>query len=619
MSAMQPETSWQTIRHFLPYLKPHRLGYLITGFLTAVSAVVELTAPLVLMILIDHIIPSGDRGHLAWFGVGLIGLYLLRSGVDFSRGRLLIVIQEKVVRAIQEKVYQHVQNLPLTSFDTKKTGYLTNRVFNDAQQLSTLSGDTFISILINACIALGTVFVVFTLNWELTLVSISVVPVFAFIVHYFNRYIRSLSKDVQEEQSKVYGEIQENFAGIRVIKAYGLERERGAKVGNAITRNMRLSIKLGTLNVINRSLVLACTTVAGVSLLWFGSTRVMSGSLTIGELMAFSAYVVNIYGPIRNLMGINLSIQAALGSADRIIELLEEKPAVIDETSKVRPDLVGQVTYQDVSFHYGDRLPDGQSPVLDEIDITFRAGETIALVGRSGAGKTTFLNLLMRFYEPKKGLITIDGYPLGELHSSVLTSRIANVAQDDFLFSDTIEQNIAYGRLGATEDDIREAAVSANAHDFIMSLPDGYDTIVGERGHGISGGERQRISIARAFLKNPKILILDEATSSVDSVSERLIKESLERLREGRTTFIIAHRFSTVLDSDRILVLDEGRIAGVGTHPELYGKNTCYTTLYDEQLSGIQQNMVTHYQQDGLTEIIVEQGPKNKRIVTVHV
>jgi len=619
MSMAQTKTSWQTIRHFLPFLKPYRFGYLITGLLTALSAAVELTAPLVLMVLIDHIIPSGDRGKLAWFGVGLIGLYLLRSGVDFSRGRMLIVIQEKVVRRIQEQVYQHVQNLPLTAFDKKKTGYLTNRVFNDAQQLSTLSGDTFISILINTCIAVGTVFVVFSLNWELTLVSVSVVPVFAFIVHYFNRYIRNLSKDVQEEQSKVYGEIQENFAGIRVIKAYGLEKERGNKVGNAISRNMLLSIKLGTLNVINRSLVLACTTVAGVTLLWFGSTRVMSGGLTIGELMAFSAYVVNIYGPIRNLMGINLSIQAALGSADRIIELLEEQPAVVDESQKPRPDLVGQVTYQDVSFHYGDHLPEGQDPVLDDIDITFRAGETVALVGRSGAGKTTFLNLLMRFYAPKEGVITIDGYPLGDLHSSVLTGQIANVAQDDFLFSDTITQNIAYGRLGATEEEIREAALSANAHDFIMSLPDGYDTIVGERGHGISGGERQRISIARAFLKNPKILILDEATSSVDSVSERLIKESLERLREGRTTFIIAHRFSTVLDSDRILVLDAGKIAGVGTHTELYGKNACYTSLYDEQLSGIQQNMVTHYQQDGLTEIIVEQGPKNKRIVTVHV
>jgi len=612
------QTSFSLIKVFLPFLKPYRWQYLYTGLLTVLSAAAELTGPLVLMVLIDHIIPSGDRTQLMYFGLGFILLYLFRSLLDFLRGKSMITIMESVIRNIQAHVYRHVQTLPLSSFDDRKTGYLTNRVFNDSQELSSLTGGTFISIVINTSIALGTICVVFVLNWKLSLVALSVVPLFVLLIRIFNIWIRTLSKDIQEEKSTVYGEIQENFAGIRVIKSFGLEKKRGQYVEDALSRNKDLSIKLGTLNALNISLVLACTTVAGVGILWYGSTMVMDTTLSVGELMAFSAYAVNIYGPVRNLMGINVQIQQSLASAERIVELLDEKPHVARNENAPYLEIKGQVCYRDVFFTYNT---DGRNreQVLKGINLDVAVGETVALVGESGAGKTTILHLLSRFYDPQEGQILIDDHDLRDIHSDAIKDQIGIVAQDDFLFSTSILENIRYGSLDATDEQVKEAAYKANAHVFIDDLPDGYKTVVGERGMGLSGGERQRISIARAFLKNPRILILDEATSSVDSKTENLIKDSLYDLMKGRTTFLIAHRFSTVLDAEKIVVVEKGEIVSIGRHEELYNNCNTYKALYDEQISGLQSNQVTRIVQDDMTEIIIDRGPQNKKIVTITV
>ena len=610
--------SLSLIKVFLPFLRPFLWKYVYAGSLTVLSAAAELTGPLVLMILIDYVIPSKDHTVLTWFGLGFILLYLFRSTLDFLRGKAMAVIMENVIRNIQAHVYKHVQTLPLSSFDARKTGYLTNRVFNDSQQLSSLTGGTFISIIINSCVALGTLCVVFVLNWKLTLVAVSVVPAFVLIIKIFNRWIRNLSRDIQEEKSTVYGEIQENFAGIRVIKSFGLENKRGQCVEDSLDRNKDLSIKLGILNGLNISLVLACTTVGGVGILWFGSSMVMGEALTVGELMAFSAYAVNIYGPVRNLMGINVGIQQSLGSAERIVELLDEKPHVSRNLDAPYFQFEGNVSYRNVSFAYNSSGRSNQL-VLKNIDMEVKAGETIALVGQSGAGKTTILNLLSRFYDPVEGEVFIDGHDLRDIHSDALKDQIGIVAQDDFLFSTSIMENIRYGNLAATDGEVKEAARKANAHLFVEDLPEGYNTVVGERGLGLSGGERQRISIARAFLKNPTILILDEATSSVDSKTENLIKESLYDLMKDRTTFIIAHRFSTVVDAGKIVVMDQGKIAASGRHEDLYANSPIYKNLYDEQLSGLQNSGITRIVQDDMTEIIIDRGPKDKKIVTIHV
>ncbi len=605
----------EVIKRLFPFARPHLKKYIAAGFLTVVSASTDLAAPLVLLILIDKIIPQKDPVLLAKFGLAFIGLYFLRSFVDFVRGKLLIVFREDVIRSMQRKLYENIQNLSLSIFDEEKTGYLASRILSDTTAASTIIGETPIVALINLLIAAGTVSIVFMLNWKLTLIAVSVVPVFAIGVNRFNKYIKQVSHRVQEERSRVYGDIQESFAGIRMIKVFGLEKFRAQAVQKSIDKNRVLNIKLGVLTVMSVAIVLLCTTFAGVFILWYGSNQVIAGTLTLGQLMAFSAYTVNIFGPIRNLMGTNLSVQTSLAAAERVFELTDKDVTMErkqTETMDVR--LHGDVGFRRVSFSY---IPDHK--VLHDIDFDVRAGSLVALVGESGAGKSTLLSLLARFYDSYDGEILIDGIDIKKMKRENLLAQIGIVLQDTFLFSTTIYENIRYGRLDSTEAEIIDAAKGANAHQFIVGLPNGYQTQVGERGTKLSGGEKQRIAIARAILRNPRILILDEATSSLDSKSENLIKEGLSNLMKDRTTFIIAHRFSTVLSADKIIVLDKGNLAAIGSHEELYLNSPTYRRLYDEQLfSRRKENSPTTVPEGiHISKMIVSQGSNGEKMVTI--
>jgi subfamily B ATP-binding cassette protein MsbA len=603
------------VKRLFPFSMPYLRGYTAAAVLTLMSASADLAAPLVLLILIDKIIPQKNPMLLAEFGIAFLGLYFFRSLFDFIKGKLLVTFRENVVRNLQRKLYETVQALPISIFDEEKTGYLSSRILTDTTSVSTLVGETVINVFVNLLIAAGTVSIVFILNWKLTLIAISVVPAFAVGVNLFNKHIKDVSNKIQEERSRVFADIQESLSGIRLIKAFGLEKFRSTVVERSIDQNRNLNVKLGLLTTLSVAVVLLCTTSAGILILWYGSYQVITGMLTLGQLMAFSAYTVNIFGPIRNLMGINVNVQTSLAAAERVFELIDKGATaekIPDESIDLR--LHGNVEFHNVSFGYN-----AGRQVLENIDFEVEAGSIIALVGESGAGKTTLLSLLARFYDSYDGKILIDGTDIRHLKKESLLSQFGIVLQDTFLFSTSIYENIRYGNLTATEAEIIEAAKGANAHQFIVDLACGYQTQVGERGTRLSGGEKQRIAIARAILRNPKILILDEATSSLDSKSENLVKEALTNLMRGRTTFIIAHRFSTVLSADKIIVLDKGRIAGIGPHEELYVNNIIYRQLYDQQLSSRRREKDPCILPEGseTSKMVVSYGSNGEKIVTV--
>lgn len=603
------------MKRLLPFSKPHLKGYLAAGALTLLSASADLAAPLVLLILIDKIIPQRNPSLLAEFGIAFLGLYFFRSLFDFIKGKSLVTFRENVVQSLQRKLYETVQRLPISIFDEEKTGYLTSRILTDTASTSTLVGETFINVFVNLLIVTGTVSIVFVMNWKLTLIAVSVVPAFAIMVNVFNKYIRDVSNKVQEERSRVYGDIQEGFSGIRLVKAFGLEKFRSGIVEKSIDKNRRLNIKLGVLTALSIAIVLSCTTFAGVVILWYGSYQVISGTLTLGQLMAFSAYTVNIFGPIRNLMGSNLNIQTSLAAAERVFELMDKGTAVEKKQGGITNVRIhGDVEFKNISFGYD---PDRQ--VLHDVDFSVEAGSIVALVGESGAGKSTLLSLLARFYDSYDGAILIDGMEVRQIKRESLLSQLGIVLQDTFLFSTSIYENIRYGNLTATEAEVIEAAKAANAHQFIVGLPSGYHTPVGERGMRLSGGEKQRIAIARAILRNPRILILDEATSSLDSKSENLVKDALTNLMRGRTTFIIAHRFSTVLSADKIVVLAGGKLAAIGPHEDLYVNSSVYRQLYDHQLSSYREEKSRYVlpEESDSPKMMVSHGIDGKKIVTI--
>ena len=603
------------VKRVIPFVKPYWKRYLGAGVMTVFSASIDLAAPLMLLILIDKVIPHRDPLLLAEFGAGFILLYILRSAIDYLRGRSLVIFREDVVRDMQKGLYANIQRLPLSVFDANKTGYMASRVLADTTAMSTLVGETAIVALVNLLVVAGTITIVFIMNWRLTLVAIAVAPVFGLGVHWFNRYIKDVANDVQEERSRVYGDIQESFAGIRLIKLFGLEKFRSQTVEGSIEKNRGLNIKLGILSTLSISVALLCTTIAGVSILWYGSSQVMRGLLTLGQLMAFSAYTVNIFGPIRNLVGINLGVQTSLAAGERVFDLMETGKSEHPTNQGIDISLQGGVEFKHVSFGYKPG-----ANVLHDISFKVEPGEVVALVGESGAGKSTLLSLLSRSYESYEGEIRIDGLNAKQMRIESLLAQFGMVQQDTFLFTASVYENIRYGKLSATREEIVRAAKAANADQFICALPEGYDTEVGERGNKLSGGEKQRIAIARAVLRNPRILILDEATSSVDSRAENLIRDALASLMKGRTTFIIAHRFSTVLSADKILVLERGRIVAIGNHEELFCTSPVYKRLYEEQLSSLRSEKTVEIPTDvvpGNPRITVNRGTRGERVVTV--
>ncbi len=510
-----------------------------------------------------------------------LGLITLKGSVHFAKEYLLWGITHRVLMRLKRELFQRVVRLPLSYFDREKSGDVLSRITYDVSQIE---GAIRSGILLAKSLIYAMIFVtmLFLMEWALTLFALMIFPLSAVIIKIFGDRIRRVSRNVSLNVADYTSMFNEAISGIKVLKAFGREKDKQDSFEQKIQVNYRFSMKIAKYATLNAPIQEFVSTLGMAGVIIFCGYRMLSGAMTIGDLSAFMILLTYAYKPIKTLGETNAVIQRAVASGGRIFDLIDQPDeAVTIGSGTHKPDRVeGMVAYRDVSFSYDD-----ESKALEQVNLEIRAGETVAFVGSSGGGKSTLVSLLPRFYPLEQGAIELDGVDVADYDLTFLRSQMAVVPQETVLFSGTIEENIRLGYPYANGSDLIEACKSANAHDFIEHLHDGYLSQVGERGAQLSGGQRQRIALARAILRDPRILILDEATSALDSESERLIQEALNRFRQNRTTLIIAHRLSTVQSADRIAVMSEGKLVEIGSHDELFANNGIYKRLYEQQFN----------------------------------
>lgn len=538
------------------------------------GVLLQLPMPFLTRYLIDRVVVLKDFRVLNLIGILLIAVLLLRAVSSFVERVLLASFRAKVLFDIRLALFEHLQRLSLGFFHDRETGYLMSRVGGDVDALQGLLADTMVSVVQNSLTFAAGIACTLYIHPKLALICFSILPLYALSLKVFNRRMRDMSYEVRERYADFQRVLQELLSGIFVVKAFSREKGSCIRMAGSLKKAVRKEVDLEVFSALARISSAIISSAGPLVLIWYGCAEIMRGNLTVGGLVAFNSFMRYLFGPTQALMNINFSVQRSLAACRRVFEILDTVPEVGDGAIELK-ELKGEVIFEEVSFSYGS---DGK--VLDGVSFGARPGEVVAIVGTSGVGKTTLVNLIPRFYEPQEGRVLVDGVDVRDLKLKFLRDNIGIVSQETFLFSTSVKENIRFGRPNATDEEVMEAAKLAHAHEFIEELPEGYDTQVGERGVKLSAGQRQRIAIARAILKDPKILILDEATSNLDPESERAIREALRSLIKDRTVFVIAHRFSTVLDADRILVLDGGRIVGWGKHEELMESCPVYRRLY---------------------------------------
>ncbi len=571
---------WAVYRRFVRYMKPYaRLLVVSLGLLVAASFI-QVAPPWVIRTGINAAV-DGKVGT-AWYFVGLggvfLGLYIVSAAISYVQTMSVRRAEQGIIRDLRNSVFRHLQMMSLKFYDNRETGELMSRLLNDVNRMEEGLVGGFLGVLRDVAMFMWLIGLVFYLNRRLALLALTVVPVMGVATYFFNLRARQVWRKMREKMADISVAAHENITGTRVVKAFAKEDAAVSDFKEHTDETYHLSMQATSMMAAFGQAISILTALGTALVLGYGGYLVFDKTMKVGDLFAFLAYTGMLYGPVNGLVRANQSIQRAAVSAERVFDLLDTKPDIGDAPDAVDlPRLRGEVEFRDVSFSYDN------VPVLHNISFTVRPGEVMAIVGPSGAGKTTVVQLIPRFYEVTGGTVLVDGHDVRRVRGGSLRDQIAMVSQDVFLFSGTVRENIAYGRPDASEEEILAAAKAAHVDEFAQRLPEGYETRVGERGVRLSEGQKQRIAIARALIKDAPILILDEPTSSVDTESERLIQESLARLMLGRTTLVIAHRLTTIIGADKIAVLERGRILDIGPHNELMHRNALYNKLYSVQ------------------------------------
>ncbi|MCP3993746.1 MAG: ATP-binding cassette domain-containing protein [bacterium] len=573
------------IRRLFVFARPYRKRIVAATIAVVFASGLGLVFPRIMGDLVDSAlgeIEGADTSELDRFAVILVAVFLLQAGFNFLRSYWLAIAGEGVVADLRRAVFDRVIRLGVPFFDERKTGEITSRLTADAAVVQQTVSTAVAQALAQGITLIGSVILLFLLSFRLSLTVLTFVPIVMIAAFVFGRRLRSISTEFQDRLATANSLAEEAISSVRVVKWFAAEDETARLYDQDIIKSYEVAVRRARV----RSVFVPTVTFVMFStlalVLWQGGRQVIAGNLTAGNLVTFLLYTLTVAGAIGTFTGLYAQLQEALGASQRIFELLDESPEVAEADNTNNPEPMGTLAFENVHFAYSDRAGE----VLSDINLTVTQGEVVALVGPSGAGKTTLVQLIPRFYDVGSGRIVVDGVDVRDQDIQLLRSRMAAVPQEVELFSGTIAENLRVAKAEATDEEIVSACTAANAHDFITDFPDGYGTIVGERGVKLSGGQRQRVAIARALLADPCILILDEATSSLDAESEALVQAALEVLMRDRTTVVIAHRLSTVRKADRLVVLAEGRIIEEGTHDELVAHGGLYSELYGRQLQG---------------------------------
>ncbi len=570
----------KSLLRVLTYLAPYRGLVCLTFFFAGLTTALELLPPWLIKVVIDDVIPDKNLDALTWVLVGLFLAYGLKNLCNSLRIRFNNTLEQRVVHRLRQQVFTALQRLSLKYYENRSTGEIMSRVINDTEHVQRIFIDGFEGMLTATLTLVGITTILFVLNWKMALLVLLPIPILILGGVVFTRRVHRYYHDIRQRAAQLNGYLQDALSGIRETMGFNRQPFEQARFQAMSQEYSQANLKTMYLWAIYSPGMIFIGSLGTVLIVWYGAGEVVAGRLTTGELVMFLSYLVLFYTPVNQIHSVNHLLQHALAAGERIFDVLDAKPAVPDD-GHLRPDqprLSGKVEWKDMAFAYRPEMP-----VYQHLSLVVEPGEHIALVGPSGVGKSTLMKLLFRYYDVGAGAIELDGYDIRDLPLSYLREQIGFVQQEPFLFNGTVRDNLAYGDLSAVHDRIEAVARAAQAHEFIQVLPEGYDTWIGERGVKLSVGQKQRIAIARVLLKDPPIVVMDEATSNIDTETEVEIRMAMNELMRGRTTFIIAHRLSTLQTVDRIIVLEHGQIREEGDHATLLEKGGLYAGLYEAQ------------------------------------